>query len=99
MIHKVFSVYDVKSEVYGRPFCAVAVGEALRAFKDLASDKNTTVGRYPDDFKLCQVGEFNDLTAEYKNHGPVTLGFASEFVGVAGVPVGVKKEVSRDGVS
>jgi len=92
VILKAFSVLDVKSEIFGRPFFCVSNGEALRAFKDLAGDKNTTVGRYPGDFKLVEIGTFDDGAGVMKHTMHNSLGFAYEFVAVSGTPVGVVPE-------
>lgn len=78
---KVFSCYDVKAEVFGTPFMMAHAGQAVRAFKDLANDKQTTVGRHPQDFKLVQLGEWDDQDGEFVNQGPtVSLGFAADYV-------------------
>lgn len=93
MIYKAFSVLDVRSEVYSKPFFMLAVGEAVRAFKDLANDAQTTVGRHPGDFKLVQVGTFDDVKGELLYTDPVSLGFANEYQSLGSVvPLGVKKE-------
>lgn len=80
MILQVFSVYDVKADVYMPPFFMSAVGQAVRAFKDLANDRNTTVGRHPGDFKLVKIGAWDDSTAVFEPMSPVMLGFAEDFV-------------------
>lgn len=99
MILKAFSIFDVKSEVYARPFFMVANGEAVRAFSDLANDAATTVGKHPGDFKLVLIGSFDDAKGELLTCPPVTLGFAEDYVNLRGVPVGVTplKKVENNG--
>lgn len=78
MITKMFSVYDSKAQVFGTPFCFGTVGLALRAFTDLAKDPQSTVSRYPMDFCLFQVGEFDDNKGVVISVAPhVNLGLAS----------------------
>lgn len=77
---RAFCVFDVKSDTYSAPFWKQTVGQALRDFADLAQDRSTTVGRHPEDFKLVQVGEFEDTTGEVIPCAIVSLGFASEHV-------------------
>lgn len=60
MILKVFSIYDVKAEAYSPPFVEKTIGLAIRTFQALANDMNTNVGKYPGDFTLFSVGEFDD---------------------------------------
>lgn len=76
-----FSVFDVKADTYSPPFWKSTVGQAVRDFGDLAQDKNTTVGRHPEDYKLVQVGEFDDATGLLiQGSQIVSLGFASDHV-------------------
>lgn len=81
MILKAFAIYDVKGEVYNTPFFFGANGQAIRAFKDLANDKQTTVGRHPGDFKLMVIGTFDDNSGELvASDEVVSLGFATDYI-------------------
>lgn len=91
MRHKVYSIEDVKSNVFSQPFFFIAAGQALRAFKDLANDENTQVCKHADDFRLVQLAEFDDESGEFVSSGKVTLGFASEFKMAGAVPLGIVK--------
>lgn len=78
---KAFAIWDVKAEVYGVPFFMRNKWEAMRAFKDLANDPNTTVGRHPEDYKLTAIGSFDDESGNlqaYVNHE--SLAWASEMI-------------------
>lgn len=93
MIVKLFSVYDVKAEVYNAPMPFKTNGEALRSFSDMASRSDTMIGRHPGDFKLVVLGEFDDMTGVIVSAvPPVTLGFASEFLNSSLTPSGKPKE-------
>lgn len=75
-----FSVYDEKSKAFGVPFFAVNSGVATRMFTDLVNDPKSTPFRYPTDFSLYHVGEFDDfLGALVPLPSPVPLGKASQF--------------------
>jgi hypothetical protein len=93
MILKVFSVYDIKAEVYSSPFFMAMTGEAVRAFKDLANDSNTTVGRHPNDFRLTCLGSFDSNDGTFVSDAPVSLGFASDYKDLpsGAVPIGVAR--------
>lgn len=80
MIQKAFSVFDVKADAYQTPFFMAAPGLAVRAFKDLANDERSTVSRHPADFKLVQVGEFDDQTGVLTATTPLSLGFATDYL-------------------
>lgn len=53
------SIYDKQAEYFGNPAVCRSVGEAIRQFADLCSDKQTVVGLHPSDFTLYKVGEFD----------------------------------------
>ncbi|UDN67773.1 nonstructural protein [robinz microvirus RP_112] len=62
MFLNAYTLYDCKSLIYLPPFYASAHGQAVRMVMDLARDNTTQVGRYPTDFTLYCVGQWNDAT-------------------------------------
>lgn len=81
---KVYSVYDEKALVYGLPTCFSTDGLALRAFADLVQNPNSNVHKYPGDFKLYRIGEFNDASGELISNTPVYLAVGSQYAFNAG---------------
>lgn len=78
---KVFSILDTKADIFHAPFFFSAVGLAVRAFKDLANDKHSSVSRHPDDFRLFEIGTFDDTTGRFENLAEVNaLGWAKDYV-------------------
>jgi len=76
MLLKAFSILDIKTGAYSSPFFVQYAGQALRAAVDLGHDINTTVGRYPFDFRLVRLGEFDDavgllLRGEHEDLGTI----------------------------
>lgn len=59
-----YTIYDVASGVYMRPFFSQADGQAIRGFNDIALDMNHEVGKHPEDYTLYRVGSFNDTTGK-----------------------------------
>lgn len=59
MNQMIFSVYDTKAETFGNPFFAVNSAVATRMFAAAVQDRETPVGRNPEDFDLYQVGVWN----------------------------------------
>mgnify|MGYP003375826781 CR=1 FL=1 len=62
MKRKVYTVRDAKAELFNTPFYQTTHGEAERTFKNLVQDKTSMVGKYPEDYDLYYMGEFDDNT-------------------------------------
>lgn len=90
---RVFSVYDVKAEMFSPPWVMGTIGEATRAFQDLANDANSSVSKHPGDFKLCCLGEFDNVTGVLVPAQIDSLGFASDYKALrsSDVPLSVVK--------
>lgn len=58
----VYTVRDQKAEAYLRPFFCKTNGEALRAIMDVLGDRNHQFTKYPEDFAVFRIGEFNEET-------------------------------------
>lgn len=77
---KVYSIYDSKVEAYLNPWFAQAKGEAIRALTELVNDSKTNIGKYPADFTLFELGEYDNANAQFNLHSaPVSVGVAIEF--------------------
>jgi len=59
-----FSIRDTKAEVYHPPFFKGTHGEAERAFMELARDEKSQIAKYPEDFDLFYVGDYDDETGK-----------------------------------
>lgn len=59
-----YTIYDVASGAYMRPFFTGADGQAIRSFRDIATDADHEVGRHPQDYTLYRVGGFEETTGE-----------------------------------
>ena len=59
-----YTIYDVASGTYMRPFFSQADGQAIRGFKDIATDADHEVGKHPEDYTLFRVGSWNDTTGK-----------------------------------
>lgn len=60
MILKLFSIRDAKAEKFYPPFVKSAHGEAERDFMTAVRDDKSTINKYPQDFDLYYLGQFND---------------------------------------
>ena len=64
---KIFTIYDTKAEAYLQPFFMGTKGQAIRAFQTSIEDPKTNFAKYPADFYLYLVGEYEDTTGDFEN--------------------------------
>lgn len=80
MLLKVFAVYDAKISEFRAPFTMAAVGLALRGWETVVNDPSTEFFKYPSDFVLFELGEFDCKSGRYSAlDAPRGLGSALEF--------------------
>lgn len=75
-----YTIYDVASGVYMRPFFSQADGQAIRGFKDIATDADHEIGKHPEDYTLFRIGSFNDNTGKMEGETLEKLATALELV-------------------
>jgi len=54
-----YSILDTKSKVYNQPHFLINDAVAIRQFQMVVNDKESIISKYPEDFRLYRVGEFN----------------------------------------
>lgn len=64
MVLKVFSIRDAKAEVFNTPFFQKTHGEAERNFRTIVNDEKSTVNKFPEDFDLYYLGDYDDNTGK-----------------------------------
>lgn len=62
---KVFSIYDSKAAVYGRPFFLQSAGVAMRIFGDMANDEKEPVGQHPEDYTLFELASWDEDSGQF----------------------------------
>lgn len=73
----VLSVYDSKVQLFAQPFFMRTRGEALRGWTDVVNDPSTQMSKYPTDFALMELGEYDEQKGSFTNHqAPINLGLA-----------------------
>lgn len=76
-----FTSYDMKGQLYSRPFWQETTGAMLRDWSDLANNKEHPIGQHPEDYCLYEVGVWDDKEGKLISHKqPMALGKAVEFV-------------------
>lgn len=87
---KLFVVYDAKTESYGVPFFRDFTANAIREWSEVAStksDKNNQISKFPADFTLFEIGEFEQSSGDLRMYETkYSLGLASEHVKQEFVP-------------
>lgn len=63
---KIYSLRDSKSEIFNAPFYKQTHGEAERDFRSLVNDDKSMVHKYPEDFDLYYLGDYDDNTGKVK---------------------------------
>ncbi|MEM2002680.1 MAG: hypothetical protein QXT77_08560 [Candidatus Methanomethylicaceae archaeon] len=66
MVLKIYSIRDSKTEVFNVPFFNKTHGEAERNFRELVNDEKSRLSKYPEDFDLYYLGEYDDNTGNAK---------------------------------
>lgn len=69
----VFSIFDSAAAAYTRPFYCAADAQAVRMFSDLVANKETEVGKHPEDYALVRIGIFDDANAKLDAEKVLTL--------------------------
>lgn len=78
---KIFTIYDSKAEAFLPPFYERSTGLAVRAFEDAANNSEHQFNKYPSDYTLFELGEFNETTAEFTHlKAHINLGLAVIFI-------------------
>lgn len=78
---RMFVVYDSKVEAYNTPFHCRTVGEAIRSFEAAVQDPQSNFARWPADYTLFEIGEYDDSTAQIEMFpAKRSIGCAIEFV-------------------
>jgi hypothetical protein len=69
----VATVYDVAVGAYLQPFFTRSRGEAIRTFVDACSDAKHQFAKYPADYILMYLGEFDDQSGTVESVTPFSL--------------------------
>lgn len=76
-----YSVLDTKTGLFSQPVFLVHDHVAVRAFVELSADQSTTIGKYPSDYVLMAIGQFDDNTGMFIPAAPRGLGVISALIG------------------
>lgn len=74
-----YALYDSKARCFSQPFQAANTEVALRMFASTAADSQTNIHKFPTDFSLFHIGEFDDEIGVLIPLPHTNLGPASQF--------------------
>lgn len=77
---KVFSVFDLKASAYLPLFNAPTTAVGMRIFADVVTSPGHQFGKYPNDFMLYCVGEFDQVTGKLFPCDPQHVAGAADFL-------------------
>lgn len=81
MKQQCFSILDAKTGYFNVPYFSPTVASGRRAFQEVCRDENSLVHKYPDDFQLWHIGEFDDNDGHLTSFDPPgMLCKATEFI-------------------
>lgn len=81
MITKLFAIWDTKAEAFNLPFFCHTNGQAIRSFTTEASNPESMLAKYPEDYALFELGTYDDSNATFNLlPAPKSLGTAQEYV-------------------
>jgi len=63
---KVFAVFDIKAEAYGKPIFQATEGLARRGFEE-ACMQDGPLSQYPGDYKLFELGTYDPNTGKFES--------------------------------
>lgn len=68
MVYVMMAVKDHALGAFMRPFFAPNVATAKRSFGDEVNRKDSEMGLHPEDYSLHYLGDWDDGTAEFREH-------------------------------
>lgn len=61
---KMYTVHDAAAKAYLPPFTQKSERDALSAFEEAANDSQSAISKYPADFTLIELGDFDERTGK-----------------------------------
>lgn len=81
MMTQLFTVYDSKAERFLKPFESETIATALRAFTELVNMSDHQFNRFPEDYTLYCIAQFDPETGKVDSYGtPQSIALASTLV-------------------
>lgn len=80
MIKQIYTIFDRKMQDYMSPMHPNHLVEIQRNLTEVMKDENTNISKFPEDYELYRLGEWDSTTSEYKlENKPVFIQQLTEF--------------------
>lgn len=79
-MNHLFCIFDSAAGRYNDPFSAPSVEFAIREFRRIANKPDTQINRFPQDYTLFHIGEFDPDKGDLVGFPPRSLGVAVTFI-------------------
>lgn len=66
-------IEDKKAGSFENPVCMPNVVVANRYFNQLCSDPKSPFAKWPEDFRLVKIADYDDMTGQITPHQPVII--------------------------
>lgn len=66
-------IEDKKAGTFENPICFPNVVIANRYFCQLYSNKETNIAKWPEDFRLVKIADYNEQNGEINPHKPIII--------------------------
>lgn len=76
---KVFAIFDTKAKYFAVPFLARNEFSAKRMFTESCSAPDTELYKYPTDYELFYIADFDEDTGVYTSVDKESLGLAASY--------------------
>ena len=80
MKRKMYSVKDSVADCFLMPFQALTDAEAFRMVRTAATDPNSNLSQFPNDYSLFYIGTFDDCTGVIDSSVPSLLVHVSSLI-------------------
>jgi len=74
-----YAIFDSKAAVFSQPYYAPNDEVAIRSFCSTAMDPSTNISRFPDDFTLHHIAEYDDELGTITPLKPRNIAIAAQF--------------------
>lgn len=79
MISGIFTVRDMVSLIFLEPFCAPTIESAIRSFGEACRTDGHQFNKFPEDFALYKIGEWNGEVGEVISEPATKVAMAMDF--------------------
>ncbi len=77
---ELLSVYDAAADRYMDLYCAPTIEFGIRGFREACGQEGHQFTKFPEDYSLWHVGQFDGATGVVSEHAPRKIAHAQSFM-------------------